>query len=87
MDFGFTVEQKKRRQEFYKVCAELEKYKPRGFYGLESIYDTDEGWQYHLYCAKEFAKRGWLSLAWPAEYDGTGNMMDRVLFEIGRAHV
>ncbi len=86
MDFGFTEEQKKRRQEFYKVCAELEKYKPRGFYGLESIYDTDEGWQYHLYCAKEFAKRGWLSLAWPAEYDGTGNMMDRVLFAEARGY-
>jgi alkylation response protein AidB-like acyl-CoA dehydrogenase len=80
MDFSFTEEQKKRRSEFFSVCARLEKEKPAGFAGLESTYDTDEGWAYHLYCAKEFAKRGWLSLAWPAEYGGIGNMMDRVLF-------
>jgi len=86
MDFGFTEEQKQRRQEFFDVCKELAEKKPPGFLGLESTYDSDEGWEYHLYCAKEFAKRGWLSLAWPAEYGGTGDMMDRVLFAEARGY-
>jgi len=86
MDFSFTEEQKKRRQEYYKVCAQLEKDKPHGFSGLESTYDTEAGFKYHLHCAREFAGRGWLSLAWPAEYGGTGNMMDRVLFAEARGY-
>lgn len=86
MDFGFTEEQTKRREEFYTVCRELEKQKPENFVGLESTYDTDEGWQYHLNCAQEFAKRGWLSLGWPPEYGGKGDMMDRVLFAEARGY-
>jgi len=80
MDFRFTDEQEALRKEYVEVCRELEKRKPEGFSELESIYDTDEGWEYHLYCAKEFAKRGWLSLGWPPEYGGKGTIMDRVLF-------
>lgn len=78
MDFKLTDEQVALRDEFFEVCKELEKRKPEGFAGLESTYDTDEGWQYHLYCAKEFAKRGWLALGWPPEYGGKGSMMERV---------
>ena len=74
------TQQKERRKEFSDVCRELAKQKPAGFVGLESTYGSDEGWEYHLHCAKEFAKRGWLSLAWPPEYGGKGDMMDRVLF-------
>ena len=80
MDFRLTDEQEALRKEYVEVCRELEKRKPEGFSELESIYDTDEGWEYHLYCAKEFAKRGWLSLGWPPEYGGKGTIMDRVLF-------
>ena len=78
MDFKLTDEQVALRNEFFEVCKELEKRKPEGFAGLESTYDTEEGWQYHLYCAKEFAERGWLSLGWPPEYGGKGTMMERV---------
>jgi len=86
MDFGFTDEQIERRKEYFTVCEELAKQKPAGFWGLESRYDSDEGWEYHLYCAKEFAKRGWLSLDWPPEYGGKGDMMDRVLFAEARGY-
>ena len=78
MDFKLTDEQVKLRKEFFDVCEGLAKKRPEGFTGLEGCYDTDEGWQYHLQCAKEFASRGWLSLGWPAEYGGQGSMMDKV---------
>lgn len=78
MDFKLTDEQVKLRREFFDVCEELAKQRPEGFTGLEGVYDTDEGWEYHLWCAKEFAKRGWLSLGWPSEYGGQGTIMDKV---------
>lgn len=78
MDFKLTDEQTKLRKEFFDVCEGLEKKKPKGFAGLEGIYDTDEGWEYHLDCAREFGKRGWLSLGWPEEYGGQGTIMDKV---------
>jgi alkylation response protein AidB-like acyl-CoA dehydrogenase len=86
MDFKLTDEQVKLRQEFYTVCKDLEKKKPHGFAGLESIYDTDEGWEYHLYCAREYAKRGWISIGWPAEYGGKGTIGDKVFFAEARGY-
>jgi len=78
MDFKLTDEQVKLRKEFFNVCERLAKKRPEGFGGLEGVYDTDEGWAYHLSCAKEFAERGWLSLGWPSEYGGQGTIMDKV---------
>ena len=78
MDFKLTDEQGKLRQEFFDVCKELAKGKPTGFTGLEGRYDTEEGWQYHLDCARKFAQRGWLCLGWPKEYGGQGTLMDKV---------
>jgi len=86
MDFKLTDEQVKLRQEFFDFCKGLEKGKPAGFTGLEGRYDTDEGWEYHLDCAKKFAQRGWLSLGWPKEYGGQGAMMDRVFFAEARGY-
>ena len=86
MDYSLSDEQKERRKEFFKVCQELEKSKPKNFLGMSSVYGNNEGWEYHLYCAKEFAKKGWLSLNWPTEYGGNGNMMDRVLFSEARGY-
>ena len=86
MDFKLTDEQVKRRKEFFDVCEELKKRKPQNFEGIESTFASDEGWKYHLHCAKEFSKRGWLSLAWPSEYGGKGTMMDRVLFSEARGY-
>ena len=86
MDFKLTDEQVKLRKEFYDVCKELEKKKPKGFAGLESVYDTDEGWQYHLYCAREYARRGWISIGWPPEYGGKGTIGDKVFFGEARGY-
>lgn len=86
MDFKLTDEQIERRAGFFEVCKELERQKPASFVGHESIHTSDESWEYHLYCAKEFAKRGWLSLGWPLEYGGKGDMMDCVLFAEARGY-
>ena len=82
MDFRLTEEQAKRRREFFDVCEELEKKKPEGIYtGMDAFEtDTEEGLAYEEYCRKEFARRGWLRLGWPAEWGGIGTMMDKVFF-------
>lgn len=86
MDFQFTDEQMARRKEFFQVCSELEELKPAEFVGFEALYNFDSCWEYDRRCAKEFAKRGWLALCWPAEYGGSGAMMDRVLFSEARGY-
>ncbi len=86
MDFELTDEQKARRKEFFDVCRELERKKPPSLVGIEAVFADDDCWEFHLHCAKEFAKRGWLALAWPAEYGGTRTMMDRVLFAEARGY-
>ena len=78
MDFKLTDEQTKLRKEFFDVCEALARDKPEGVTGLEGTYDTDQGWEYHLRCAKEFSKRNWLTLGWPQEYGGQGTIMDKV---------
>ena len=86
MDFELTEEQKAHRKEYFDVCKELEKKRPPSFVGLEAVFEVDECWQFHLDCAKEFGKRGWLALAWPPEYGGHGTMMDKVLFAEARGY-
>jgi alkylation response protein AidB-like acyl-CoA dehydrogenase len=80
MDFRLTPEQEARKKEFYQVCGDINKKKPPQYIGIESKNDNDECWEFHRYCAREFGKRGWLSLGWPAEHGGSGDMMDKVLF-------
>ncbi|MBM3167113.1 MAG: hypothetical protein FJZ94_06675, partial [Chloroflexi bacterium] len=86
MNFKLTDEQVKRRGEFFAVCRELEKVKPPNWVGIEAMYRGDECWEFHRHCAKEFGKRGWLALAWPAEYGGMGDMMDKVMFSEARGY-
>jgi alkylation response protein AidB-like acyl-CoA dehydrogenase len=71
MDFAFTDEQLVLKEEFSRVCAELEKRQPSNWLlPMEDKYSSDEGWSYHRYCAKEFGCRGWLSRSWPRAYGG-----------------
>jgi 3-oxocholest-4-en-26-oyl-CoA dehydrogenase alpha subunit len=86
MDFRLTDEQNAHKKEYYEVCEELAKKKPKSYIGFESQFDNEEGWAYHRYCAKEFAKRGWLALGWPAEYGGNGSIMDKVLLSEARGY-
>ncbi|MGA2158934.1 MAG: acyl-CoA dehydrogenase family protein [Dehalococcoidia bacterium] len=80
MDFKLSAERLNRKKEFYSVCKELNAQKPASYVGVEDIYNDDDCWAFHKYCAKEFARWGWLSLGWPAVYGGTGDIMDKVIF-------
>ncbi len=82
MDFKLTEEQEKGRKEFFDVCKEMEKEKPESIHTLIDAFEahTQEEIAYEKRCRGEFARRGWLRLGWPAEYDGTGTMMNRVFF-------
>lgn len=86
MDFRFTDEQLERRKQFFDVCRDLEKLRPAECVGMENKWTSDAGWAYHMTCSREFARRGWLSLGWPKEYGGQGDMMDRVLFAEARGY-
>ena len=90
MDFRLTEEQEKRREEFFTVCRDLETKKPVEYVAIESLFDDhDINWEYYMLCRREFAKRKWTTLNWPAEYGGHGNMMDRVFLAeaMGYHHV
>ena len=86
MNFELTAEEKARRKEFFDVCKELEKKRPPSLLDFETVFELSEPWQFHLDCTKEFAKKGWLALNWPAEYGGSGTMMDQVLFAEARGY-
>ncbi len=85
MDFSFSAEQLKTRMTYYEVCRELAKSRPDGFFGHSTV-SSSEGWEYHRYCAKEFAKMGWLTLGWPSQYGGSGTIMNRVLLAEARGY-
>ncbi|MDY7018968.1 MAG: acyl-CoA dehydrogenase family protein [Chloroflexota bacterium] len=73
MDFQLTEEQEALRKEFFDVCKELAKKQPSNWTDpIEGTYESVEGNEHHRYCAKEFARKGWLSRAWPREYGGEG---------------
>lgn len=86
MDFELTKEQEARRQTFFDACKALEHKKPATMIGAETTFTLDECWEFHLYCAKEFAKKNWLALGWPPQYGGTGDIMDRVFFAEARGY-
>ncbi len=86
MDFKLTKEQVKSRTECFEVCKELAKDRPNGFFGFHSALSSDEGWEYHRHCVKDFAKRGWLSFGWPPEHGEKGTIMDRVFLAEARGY-
>ena len=73
MDFSFTPEQEKFRQELHDFIA---KELPPGFEtGVGGHVETDEEWKVARAITNKLSAKGWLNIAWPKEY------------EIGRAHV
>jgi alkylation response protein AidB-like acyl-CoA dehydrogenase len=71
MDFSFTPEQEALRKGFEGFFKEEMKNAPLSWTGgLEDIYDSDEGWEFHRGMARKLAEKGWLVRAWPKEYGG-----------------
>lgn len=73
MNFEFTVEQERFRQE---VRAFLDTELPPGWVGYlggttgDHVVDSSDSWQVFKDIARKLGNRGWLSLFWPKEYDG-----------------
>ena len=74
MDFGFTEEQNKFRQE---VCNFLEEEIKKGYW--EPACDSwIQGFDTEF--TKRVAQRGWIGLTWPKEYGGQGlSYIDRLI--------
>ena len=90
MDFQFTKEQEKFRQE---VRTFLDRELPPGWVGYvggttgDHVVDSSDGWQVFKDIARRLGEKGWLSLFWPKEYGGQSrSYVDYLIFseEIAR---
>ena len=77
MDFSFTPEQEKFRQELQDfIATEL----PPGFEtGVGGHVETDEEWKVARAITKKLSAKGWLNIAWPKEYGGQDEHMLSVI--------
>jgi alkylation response protein AidB-like acyl-CoA dehydrogenase len=82
MDFEFSDEQvalKKEYEDFFR--EEMKKAPPAIAQGGDSIYDSDEAWEFNRYMSKRLVEKGWLTMAWPKEYGGLdASIMDQMIF-------
>ncbi len=77
MDFSFTPEQEKFRQELRDFIA---KELPPGLEtGVGGHVETDEEWKVARAITKKLSAKGWLNIAWPKEYGGQGEHMLSVI--------
>ncbi len=77
MDFKFTPEQDKFRQEIRDF---VKKELPPGFEtGVGGHVETDEEWKVARAMTKKLAEKGWLNIGWPREYGGQDNHMFSVI--------
>jgi alkylation response protein AidB-like acyl-CoA dehydrogenase len=77
MDFSFTPEQEKFRQELRDFIA---KELPPGLEtGVGGHVETDEEWKVARAITKKLSAKGWLNIAWPKEYGGQDEHMLSVI--------
>jgi len=90
LDFAFTAEQEKFRQE---VRTFLDAELPPDWVGYlggttgDHVVNSSDGWQVFKDIAGKLGREGWLSLTWPREYGGqTRSYIDYLIFaeEIAR---
>lgn len=84
MDFKFTEKELALKKEFEVFFeAEMKNAPPEfGNGGLEAIYNTDAGFQFHKYMAGKLAENGWLRLGWPKEFGGMeASIMEQIIFD------
>ncbi|MDA1257026.1 MAG: acyl-CoA dehydrogenase family protein [Chloroflexi bacterium] len=76
MRYAFTTEEEEFRGE---VRDWLGTQLPDEWNGINE--DSEEGWRFTLDMRRKLADKGWLTLAWPAEYGGAGaSFMKQVVF-------
>jgi len=82
MDFKLSDEQlalKKEYEDFFR--EEMKKAPPAIAQGGDSIYNSDEAWEFNRYMAKRLVEKGWMTMAWPKEYGGLdASIMDQMIF-------
>ena len=90
MDFAFTAEQERFRQE---VRSFLDRELPPDWVGYlggttgDHVVNSSHGWQVFKDIAGKLGREGWLSLTWPREYGGQArSYIDYLIFaeEIAR---
>ena len=90
MDFAFSAEQNRFRQE---VRTFLERELPPDWVGYlggttgDHVVESSQGWQVFKDIAAKLGRKGWLSLTWPREYGGQArSYVDYLIFaeEIAR---
>ena len=89
MDFRLTREEELKKHEFEAFFeSEMKNAPPEfGSGGLEGIYDTGAGFEFHKYMAGKLGEKGWLSMAWPRKYGGReASIMEQVLFDEVRGY-
>jgi len=89
MDFRLTKKEELKKQEFESFFESEMKNAPPEFGngGLEGIYDTEAGFEFHKYMAAKLGEKGWLSMAWPLKYGGQeASIMEQVLFDEVRGY-
>lgn len=89
MDFSLSREEQQKKEEFETFFREEMKNAPPEFGngGLEGIYATDEGFEFHKYMARKMGEKGWLSMAWPRQYGGReASIMEQVIFDEVRGY-
>ncbi len=89
MDFRLTKEEELKKQEFEAFFEEEMKNAPPEFGngGLEGVYATEEGFQFHKYMARKLGEKGWLSMGWPKQYGGQeASIMEQVIFDEVRGY-
>ena len=90
MDYKLTKEQEALKEEFGEFFKEEMKKAPPeyGRGGLEGMFASDRGWEFHANMARKLGEKGWLSLAWPKEYGGKdASIMEQLIFnEVREKH-
>jgi alkylation response protein AidB-like acyl-CoA dehydrogenase len=90
LDFAFSAEQEKFRQE---VRTFLDRELPPNWVGYlggttgDHVVDNSQGWQVFKDISTKLGRKGWLSLCWPREYGGQArSYIDYLIFaeEIAR---
>ncbi len=84
MDFSLTKEEELIKQEFVEFFEKEMKNAPPEFGngGLEGVYATPEGFEFHKYMARKMGEKGWLSMSWPKKYGGKeASIMEMVIFD------
>jgi len=83
MNFKLTEKQEALKKEFEDFFREEMKNAPPeyGRGGIEGVYDTPEGFEFHKEMAKKLGAKGWISKTWPKDCGGQeASMMEHLIF-------